>query len=95
MLLSRAASRSTGSYVKTLAALFVGCCLLCCGPVCAEKIDLSTTTCKQFLESHKNEIGIIPAWVDGYCRDEDDPPILDTDKFEANAKELADYVLWI
>ena len=81
--------------MKTLAALFVGCCLLCCGPVCAEKIDLSTTTCKQFLESRKNEIGIIPAWVDGYCRDEDDPPILDTDKFEANAKELADYVLWI
>ena len=91
MLLSRAASRSTGSYVKTLAALFVGCCLLCCGPVCAEKIDLSTTTCKQFFEGSKEDIGYTLAWLDAYYKDEDDPPLIDTDKLVANAKKLGEY----
>ena len=77
--------------MKTFAALIIGCWLLSGHQVRAEKIDFSTTTCKQFLESHKSEIGIILAWLDGYYRDEDDPPIFDTDKFEANAKKLASY----
>ena len=77
--------------MKTFAALLVGCCLLAGSPVRAEKIDFSTTTCKQFLESHKSEIGLILAWLDGYYREEDDPPIFDTEKFESNAKKLAAY----
>jgi acid stress chaperone HdeB len=75
-------------YMKMLAALFFGFCLLSGGAARAEKIDFSTTTCKQFLESHKDSIGIILAWLDGYYQDEDDPPVFDTDKFEANAKKL-------
>jgi acid stress chaperone HdeB len=78
-------------FMKTFAALIISCWLLSGHQVRAEKIDFSTTTCKQFLESHKSEIGIILAWLDGYYRDEDDPPIFDTDKFEANAKKLAAY----
>jgi acid stress chaperone HdeB len=78
-------------YMKTFAALLVGCWFLSGIAARAETIDFSTTTCKQFLESHKNEIGIILAWLDGYYREEDDPPIFDTEKFEANAKKLAGY----
>jgi acid stress chaperone HdeB len=77
--------------MKTFAALFAGCWLLSGVAARAEKIDFSTTTCKQFLEMKKNEIGLILAWLDGYYRDEDDPPIFDTDKFEDNAKKLAGY----
>jgi acid stress chaperone HdeB len=77
--------------MKTFAALLISCWLLSGHQARAEKIDFSVTTCKQFLESHKDEIGIILAWLDGYYRDEDDPPIFDTDKFEANAKKLATY----
>ena len=29
--------------------------------------------------------------MDGYYRNEDDPPVIDTDKFVANAKKLGEY----
>jgi acid stress chaperone HdeB len=57
----------------------------------AEVIDLSTKTCKQFQADSKEEVGIILAWLDGYYKDEKDPPIIDTDKFVANAKKLGAY----
>ncbi len=74
--------------MKMLTALFFGVCLLSGSVARAEKIDFSTTTCKQFMEFRKESIGIILAWLDGYYLDEDDPPVFDTDKFEANAKKL-------
>ena len=77
--------------MKMLAALFLGCCVLSGGAVRAEKIDFSTTTCKQFMESHKDAIGVVLAWLDGYYRDENDPPIFDTERFEENAKKLGAY----
>jgi acid stress chaperone HdeB len=54
-------------------------------------IDLSTMKCKEFLESSKDDIGATLAWLDGYYKEEDDPPVIDTDKFIANAKKLAEY----
>jgi acid stress chaperone HdeB len=99
---ARAPSRAKGSApmktfaansfaAKSFAAFLVGCWLLSGMTARAETIDFSTTTCKQFLDGHKNEISIILAWLDGYYREEDDPPIFDTDKFEANSKKLAGY----
>jgi acid stress chaperone HdeB len=77
--------------MKMLAALFLGCCVLSGTAARAEKIDFSTTTCKQFMEGHKDAIGVVLAWLDGYYRDENDPPIFDTDRFEENAKKLGAY----
>jgi len=73
--------------MRTFVALWVGCGLLSGFAARAETIDLSTTTCKQFLEGHKNEIGIILAWLDGYYREEDDPPIFDMDTVEGQWEE--------
>ena len=75
--------------MKMIAALFFGVCLLSGSAARAEKIDFSTTTCKQFLEGHKDSITLILAWLDGYYQDEDDPPVFDTNRFETNAKKLA------
>jgi acid stress chaperone HdeB len=77
--------------MKTFVALIVSCWLLSGHQVRAEKIDFSKTTCKQFLESYKSETGIIMAWLDGYYKEEDDPPVFDRDKFEANTKKFATY----
>ena len=77
--------------MKMLGALFLGCCLLSGGAARAEKIDFSTTTCKQFMEGHKDAMGIVLAWLDGYYRDENDPPVFDTERFEDNAKKLGAY----
>jgi acid stress chaperone HdeB len=60
-------------------------------PARAEIIDLSTWTCTKFQNSGKEEIGVILAWLNGYYRGEDDPPIIDTDKFVEDAKKLGKY----
>ena len=60
-------------------------------PVRAEDIDLSTWTCKQFQSASKDDIGVILAWLDGYYKDEDDPPVIDTTKFVDIAKKLGEY----
>ena len=80
--------------MKFAAGLAVACIaglLVAGGPAVASTIDLSTWTCAKFQAADKEEIGIILAWLDGYYRDEDDPAVIDTDKFVANAKKLGQY----
>ncbi|MGA2895224.1 MAG: HdeA/HdeB family chaperone [Xanthobacteraceae bacterium] len=60
-------------------------------PAFADDIDLARWTCQQFLSASKDDIGVILAWLDGYYKDEDDPPVIDTGQFVANAKKLGDY----
>jgi acid stress chaperone HdeB len=60
-------------------------------PAMADDIDLSTWTCRQFQAAGKDMSGVILAWLDGYYKDEDDPPVIDTTQFAANAKKLGDY----
>ena len=62
-------------------------------PGVAAPIDLSAQTCKQFQASSPDEIKIILAWLDGYYKDEKDPPVIDTDKFVSNAKKLGEYCI--
>lgn len=57
----------------------------------ASQIDLSTWTCHSFQSASKDDIGVILAWLDGYYKGENDPPIIDTDKFVENAKKLGQY----
>jgi acid stress chaperone HdeB len=60
-------------------------------PARAEDIDLANWTCKTFLESNSADVNIILAWLDGYYKDEDDPPVIHTGDFFANSKKLKDY----
>jgi acid stress chaperone HdeB len=75
--------------MRSAAVLLAACCLA--APAKAEKIDLSTTTCQQFINSGKENITITLTWLDAYYRDEDAPPIIDTEKFVANAQKLGEY----
>jgi acid stress chaperone HdeB len=60
-------------------------------PANAAKWDLSTMDCQTFLSQDKDTVNILLAWLDAYYKDENDPPIIDTDKYLANAKKLGDY----
>jgi acid stress chaperone HdeB len=60
-------------------------------PAKANEIDLSAWTCKQFQSASKDQVTLILAWLDGYYRAEDDPPVIGTDQLGANAKKLGDY----
>lgn len=75
--------------MRYAAILLAAACLA--SPAMAEKIDLSTQTCQQFVSSSKDDIMMTLTWLDAYYRDEDSPPVIDTEKFMANAKKLGEY----
>jgi acid stress chaperone HdeB len=77
--------------MKVLAGFLTAGLLAFCTPAFAEQFDLSTMTCKQFLSSDKETITVILTWLDGYYKDQDDPPVIDTQKFTDNARKLGDY----
>jgi acid stress chaperone HdeB len=60
-------------------------------PSYAQKWDLSTVTCHDFLNYDKDTVNILLAWIDAYYRSDDDPPVIDLDKYVANAKKLGSY----
>ena len=77
--------------MKILATALTAIALAWNAPSHAADIDLSTWTCHQFQSASKDDIGVILAWLDGYYKDEDDPPVIDTTKFVDNAKKLGEY----
>ena len=80
--------------VGVLAGVFAGVfagVLAWSAPAKANEIDLSAWTCKQLQSASKDQVTLILAWLDGYYRAEDDPPMIDTDQLGANAKKLGDY----
>jgi len=77
--------------MKTFAGLLAAGMLVWCIPAVADDIDLSTWSCKKFQSADKETIEIILSWLDGYYKDEDDPPVIDTDAFVDNAKKLGQY----
>jgi acid stress chaperone HdeB len=64
---------------------------LACTSASAKTIDLSTISCKDFIAGDKDDIGYTLAWLDAYYKDEEAPPVIDTDKFVENAKKLGAY----
>jgi acid stress chaperone HdeB len=77
--------------MKPFAALIVASVLAWSGPCRADDIDLSAWTCRQFGAATKEEVALVLAWLDGYYKDEDDPPVIAMTQFAANAKKLGDY----
>jgi acid stress chaperone HdeB len=56
-----------------------------------QQFDLSTVTCKQFLEYNKDNMSLMLMWLDGYYSEDDAPPIVDFDKMGENSKKLGEY----
>jgi acid stress chaperone HdeB len=77
--------------VKILSAIVTAAVLAAATPAQAQKVDLSTITCKQFLEMSRESISLILMWMAGYYSDQDAPPIVDFDKMKENATKLGGY----
>jgi acid stress chaperone HdeB len=71
--------------VVALAALLVA------APAVAQKVDLSTITCKDFFEGPQDRVSYVVMWLDGYYADEDDPPVVDFDRMKTRVTELATF----
>jgi acid stress chaperone HdeB len=73
-------------------ALAIGI-LVCCSTAFAANVDLSTWTCRKFQTADKADVGVTLAWLDGYYKGKDAPPIIDTEKIVADAKKVGEYCL--
>jgi acid stress chaperone HdeB len=77
--------------MKVFAGILTAVIIVCGSPALADDIDLSTMTCKQFQTSSDETIKLILTWLDGYYKDQDDPPVIETHQFVDNAKHLGEY----
>lgn len=76
--------------MRRFAILLLGCFPLAV-PASALTIDFSKITCKEFFDTHKGDANLLLAWLSGYSREENDPPVLDVDEFNADAKKISTY----
>src|ERR1700744_3590414 len=72
----------------TISMLFAAAFLLSSVPAKAVVLDLSTMTCKQFLESGDDGIKMVLTWMDGWYKGDSDEAIIDTNVFVENAKKF-------
>jgi acid stress chaperone HdeB len=75
----------------TFSLLFAAALSLSSMPAHATKLDLSTMSCKQFLESGDDTIKLVLTWMDGWYKGDEDNAIIDTDVFVENAKKFGTY----
>jgi acid stress chaperone HdeB len=71
--------------------LFAAALTLSSVPADAVVLDLSTMSCKQFLEGGDDEIKMVLTWMDGWYKGEEDEAIIDTEVFVANAKKFGTF----
>jgi acid stress chaperone HdeB len=77
--------------IRDLCGVVLAGTLVCCTPALAEDIDLAAWSCNKFMNASKDDVGIILAWLDGYYKEENEPPLIDTDELVAKAKKLGEY----
>lgn len=65
--------------------------VLAVAPAFAQKVDMATIKCEEFLKSPAEFHGQVLMWLTGYMADEDADPIIDFDKMAANGKRLGAY----
>ena len=69
-------------------ALALALPLLGAAPASAQKIDVATIKCEDFIKSGKDTIGNLMMWLSGYYTGEDDDAIIDFDKMAADGQKL-------
>ena len=83
--------KTTISMLLAAALTFSASLLLSPTPAHAVVLDLSTMTCKQFIEGGEDGIKMVLTWMDGWYKGDSDEAIIDTDVFVANAKKFGAY----
>lgn len=78
--------------MKSLASIVAALALaLAATPAAAQRVDLSTVTCKDFLASGQDNISYILMWLNGFYTREGEPPVIDFDKMKERGAKLGEY----
>src|SRR5262249_19195550 len=77
--------------MKTVGSILFAAMMFAAAPANAVVLDLSTMTCKQFLDSGDDGIKMVLTWMDGWYKGDSDEAIIDTDVFIENAKKFGAY----
>jgi acid stress chaperone HdeB len=77
--------------MKKLPLLLLAGSMFAALPAKAQQLDLATVTCKDFVGSDKETIGLILMWLEGFYSDQDAKPIVDFDKMKENCGKLGQY----
>jgi acid stress chaperone HdeB len=57
----------------------------------AQRLDVSTIKCKDFVSSSTDDIALIMMWLQGYYSAEDSSPVIDFGKMKKDAGKLGEY----
>ena len=77
--------------MKKFSMLLIAAALSAPLPAQAQQLDLATVTCKDFVTSDKETIGLILMWLEGYYSEQDAKPIVDFDKMKNDGAKLGEY----
>ena len=78
--------------MKIIAAMLLAAGMMSASvPAHAVVLDLSTMSCKQFVDGSPDEIKMVLTWMDGWYKGDSDEAIIDTDVFVENAKKFGAY----
>ncbi len=79
--------------MRTSVKLMIAAMLCAAAPAHAQQpqLDLASARCKEFLDSSKENAGLIVMWLQGYYSEENAPPIVDFEKLKANNIKIGDY----
>ncbi len=78
--------------MKTLLAGAIAVLLLSAPlPAQAQRLDVGTVKCKEFLSSSTENIAFIMMWLQGFYSAEDASPVIDFDKMKQDGIKIAQY----
>lgn len=77
--------------MKAILVLAAAALLTASVPAKAQRLDVSTVKCKEFLTSSSENIAFIMMWMQGYYSADDSSPIIDFDKMKKDGIKIAEY----
>ena len=77
--------------MKALLMIATAALLSACIPAQAQRLDVSTVKCKDFVTSSTENIAFVMMWLQGYYSAEDSSPVIDFDKMKRDGIKIAEY----
>jgi acid stress chaperone HdeB len=72
-------------------SIFIAVALAAAPALAQNSLDLSSIKCREFVNSGKDNIGMMLMWLDGHYHEADEPAVIDFKKMEERGQKLGAY----